>query len=369
MAAARRRRQAAVSYRDELRAEPYRFDFLAVMRELERSFPGKPRTGDSTVVAEEVVALGQDPYLEFPASNISNFEDTGAGRPRLQTRFLGFFGPQGALPLSTTVEAYHWSNQRDPSFARFTDIFSVRFLQLFYRAWADARPIAQHDRPADDRFMRYVGSAAGIGSEPYMDRDSVEDIAKIPFAGLTASFVKSASRLRQLIRGVFEVDLDVEERIGSWLSFEPGDRMMLGASGSSLGVDSFLGGRLYSINEKVRIFIRTTSLAQYRGFLPSGSTSGRLADIVFYYLGHRYEFDVQLALPKRLAPPARLGVSGELGWTSWIAPDTEAAGEKEFLSDARFDPMLRRRAAAEAETGHKGAGAQKREAGNGRHQS
>jgi type VI secretion system protein ImpH len=358
-----------VSYRGELKLEPWRFDFLSVMRELERTYPDKPRIGDSTVVAEDVVALGQDPYLEFPASNVWSFEETASGVPRLQSRFLGFFGPQGALPLSTTVEAYHWSSQRDPSFARFTDIFSNRFLQLFYRAWADARPIAQHDRPAEDRFMHYVGSITGIGSGPYMGRDSVEDIAKIPFAGLTASIVKSASRLKQLIRGIFRVDVDIEERIGSWLTFEPGDRMMLGASGSSLGLDTFLGGRVYSINEKVRIAIRTTSLDQYRGFLPSGGMSGRLADAVFYYLGHRYEFDVQLALPKRLAPPARLGVSGELGWTSWIAPDTGSAGEADLLSDARFDPMQRRRSAAEAEPRGKVAGARKREAGSGRHQS
>lgn len=347
-----------MSYRGELKLEPYRFDFLAVMRELERTYRDKPRVGDSTVVAEDIVLLGQDPYLEFPASNVSAFEQTATGIPRLKTRFLGFFGPQGALPLSTTVEAYHWSSQRDPSFARFTDIFSNRFLQLFYRAWADARPIAQHDRPAQDRFIRYIGSIAGIGSEPYVDRDSVEDIAKVPFAGLTASVVKSASRLRQLIRGLFRVDVDIEERIGSWLAFEPDDRMVLGASGSSLGADTFLGGRVYSINEKVRIAIRTTSLEQYRGFLPSGGMSGRLADAVFYYLGYRYEFDVQLALPKRLAPPVRLGASGELGWTSWIAPDTESASEADWLADARFDPMQRRRSAAEAQARGTGARAQ-----------
>jgi type VI secretion system protein ImpH len=357
-----------VSYRGELKLEPWRFDFLAVMRELERTYPEKPRVGDSAVVAEDIVALGQDPYLEFPASNVSSFEERPSGIPRLQTRFLGYFGPQGALPLSTTVEAYHWSSQRDPSFARFTDIFSNRFLQLFYRAWADARPIAQRDRPAEDRFMGYVGAVAGIGSEPYMDRDSVEDIAKIPFAGLTASIVKSASRLARLIRGMFGVEVEIEERIGSWLAFEPGDRMMLGASGSSLGADTFLGGRVYSINDKVRIAIRTTSLEQYRAFLPSGGMSGRLADAVFYYLGHRHEFDVQLALPKRLAPAARLGVSGELGWTSWIAPDTGAAGEADWLADARFDPMQRRRSSAEAGAKGKGAGTQKREADSGRHQ-
>jgi type VI secretion system protein ImpH len=332
-----------MSYRSELKAEPFRFDFLDTLRELERSAPNKPRIGDSTVVAEDVVKLGQDPYLEFPASNISSYEDTASGVPRLQSRFLGFFGPQGALPLNTTVEAYHWSQQRDPSFARFTDIFSARFLQLFYRAWADAQPLAQHDRPADDRFIRYLGSVAGIGSEAFIERDSVEDIAKIPFAGLTGSIIKSASRLRQLVRGIFKVDVDVHEHIGSWLTFEPGDQMMLGAAGSSLGADTFLGARAYTINEKVRVSIRTTSLEQYRQFLPSGDMSGRLADLIFYYLGHRYEFDVELSLPARLAPPVRLGQSGELGWTSWMAPRTAEAGEHEYLSDARFDPMQRRR--------------------------
>jgi type VI secretion system protein ImpH len=326
-------------------AEPFRFDFLSVIRELERSAPNKPRVGDSSVVAEDVVTLGQDPYLEFPASNISNYEPTASGIPRLMTRFLGFFGPQGALPLNTTVEAYTWSTstKHDQSFARFTDIFATRFQQLFFRAWADARPLVQHDRPKQDRFIRFLGSVAGIGSDAFAERDSVEDIAKIPFAGLTGSVVKSASRLRQLIRGVFKVEADIEERIGSWLTFEPGDQMALGTAGSSLGVDTFLGGRAYSINEKVRIAIRTNSLEQYRSFLPSGDLSERLADLVFYYLGHRYEFDVQLALPARLAPPSRLGVSGELGWTSWIAPKTAEADAAVYLSDARFDPMKRRR--------------------------
>ena len=36
---------------------------------------------------------------------------------------------------------------RDDAFPRFLDILNHRFLQLFFRAWADARPVAQHDRP------------------------------------------------------------------------------------------------------------------------------------------------------------------------------------------------------------------------------
>ncbi|WP_343039198.1 type VI secretion system baseplate subunit TssG [Propylenella binzhouense] len=347
-----------MSLRRELRAQPHLFDVLKVLRELERSSPHKPRIGESSVLAEEIVDLGQDPFLAFPGSNISGYSEPESRRPRLDARFLGYFGPQGALPLSTTLEAYTWANQRDPSFARFVNIFANRFLQLFFRAWADARPIAQHDRPSEDRFLRYVGAFAGLGSDLWLGRDGLDDIAKVSFAGLVGPQVKSASRLSQLIRGVFGVEVAIEERIGAWLVFEPEDRMVLGARGASLGQDTFLGARSYSINEKIRIAIKTSGLAQYRDFLPTGALSGKLVDLVFFYLGYRFEFDIELALPARDAPPVRLGKSGELGWTSWIAPKSVGPGDETCLSDARFDPMQRRDDASAPRT----AG-QKRETG------
>ena len=96
-----------------------------------------------------------------------------------------------------------------------------------------------------------------------------------------------------------------------------------------------------------------------RRLLPAGELSEILTDLVFYYLGHRFEFDVELGLDARLATPVRLGVSGELGWTSWMAPKQPKDGETIVLRDARFDPMERRRetagkkpkAAASAKTG------------------
>jgi type VI secretion system protein ImpH len=331
MAAQGRRRQAALSLRQRLSSEPWSVDFFTAMRA-------------STVPTEDIVVVGQDPYLEFPASNVSGYEEREGGVPRLYTRFLGFFGPQGALPLNSTVEAYAWMRGRDPSFARFTDIFSNRFLQLFYRAWADARPLVHHGRPKENRFLAYMTGFAGIGSEALANRDAIEDFAKAGFAGLVGPRIKSASRLRQLIRGIFDVDVDVEERVGSWLTFEPGDRMALGAAGSTLGSDAMIGARAYSITDKIRVRIRTRSLEQYLKFLPGGELSDRLTDLVFFYIGYRFEFDVQLAIPARYAPPARLGVSGQLGWTAWMAPGA-ADDDQRLFDDARFDPMEQRRTA------------------------
>ncbi len=339
-----------MSYRSDLKAEPFRFDFFAVLRELERSTTGKSRIGQSTIPEEDVVTLGQDPFLAFPDSNLDGYEVGRHDIPNVKTRFLGLFGPQGALPLSTTIDAFNWSTQHDPSFARFADIFANRFQQLFFRAWADARPIAHYDRPAGDRFFAYLGSMAGVGTVPYRSRDSVNDIAKVQFAGLIGAQVKSATRLKHLLKGVCAIDVDIVERIGSWLIFERGDLTALGAQGSTLGRDSFVGTRAYSINDKIRIRIAATTLEQYRTFLPSGERFENLVDLVFFYLGHQSDFDVELGLRADLAPAVQLGKSGELGWTSWISPRRPVDGETVYFTDARFSPMERRRAAA-ARTG------------------
>lgn len=344
-----------MSYRDDLKAEPFRFDFFAVLRELERSARDKPKIGRSTVPEEDAATLGQDPYLEFPGSNVENYETGRHGIPNVRTRFLGFFGPQGALPLSTTIDAYGWSAHHDDSFARFTDIFGNRFQQLFFRAWADARPIAHYDRPESDRFFAYVGSMAGVGSAPYRNRDSVDDIAKVQFAGLVGAQVKSATRLKHLLKGAFGIEVDVVERIGSWLLFEPSDLTSIGKHGSTLGQDSFVGTRAYSINDKIRIRIAAATLEQYRDFLPSGARFENLVDLVFFYIGHHSDFDVELGLRAELAPAVQLGRSGELGWTSWISPKRPEPGEVVYFTDARFSPMEQRRTAAKSKTKRKAA--------------
>ena len=333
-----------MSRRDDISAEPWRFDLLDLLRELERSTPGKPRIGANTVRGEEVVRLGQDPFLEFPGANVTALETGTDGVPQLQSRFLGFFGPQGALPLNTTVEAYGWSQSRDKSFVQFVDIFANRFLQLFFRTWADARPIAQHDRPDEDRFARFVGSCAGLGTDPYLNRDTVPDLAKLPLAGLVGARAKSATRLEQLLSELFGIDARVTERIGSWLMFEPDDISTLGGPGARLGETAVLGDRTYVLDERFRIAIRAQTLEQYADLLPGGSLSDMLADAVFYYLGFRFDYDVELALPAKLAPPAQLGSFGQLGWTAWLPSAAEPA-EDDYLTDARIDLQERRRAA------------------------
>ena len=96
------------------------------LRSVRRFAPARARKSDrsrasatAARIAEEFVAIGQDPTWSF--RHRTSTARASPDRPRFASRrrFLGMFGPQGALPLTTTEEAYVWLRERDDAFAAF----------------------------------------------------------------------------------------------------------------------------------------------------------------------------------------------------------------------------------------------------------
>lgn len=294
--------------------------FLAFLRKQERLAGDKPRIGENATLKQELVKIGQDPFMSFAGADMSRISHDASGKPEIRNQIIGYFGGHGALPLNVTEEALRWAEADDMAFVEFTDIFATRFQQLFYRAWANARAITQFDHPTGDRFSDYVGALVGIGNPANKGRDNLEDVNKLALAPLANGRVKSPVRLQQMLRQDLDADVKVEEHIPTWIDFEPDAQNALGMRGSMMGRDTFLGARVQSVDEKIRLHVRTQSLAEYRNFLPGGEAHSRLRDIVAWYLGNRFEVDVSLTLPSDQMQPAQLGQSTELGWMASLEP-------------------------------------------------
>lgn len=329
-----------MSLADDLERAPFAHDLLLVLRRIERTTGGQPRIGDSAARREDVVTLGQNPYLDFPASTIAEASRDASGRLQLIVKFLGLLGPQGALPLSTTDEAYGWLIEHDDAFPRFLDVFNHRFLQLFYRAWADARPIAQAERPDEDRFAAYAGAWIGLGASGSQAARLSPVPGTIAYAGLLGPAARSGSRLRNALAGLLGVEAEVEEFVGSFLELEPDDHSHLGRRNVRLGQDMLLGRSVFSVEDRIRLCIYAADLPAYERLLPGGEDCRRLAKLVFFYLGDELEWEVELALPVACVRPLRLGQSGRLGYTTWIGSDAAPSGGA-YRRDARFQPAER----------------------------
>ena len=325
--------------RDALKADPTKFGFFALLRELERGHPENPRIGRNQTLRQETVRLGQEPFLAFPDANVSHVKEGEGGKLRVRSNFLGYFGPQGALPLNTTSEVYQWYILRDEAFVCLADLFTSRFQQLFFRAWSDARGITQLDHPEDDRFQRYVGAPVGLASQALRNRGVVPDMAHLPLTGIAMARIKSPVRLRQILEKLCGVKITIDEHIPVWLPFEPSDLSRLGAAGSTLGRDCRLGARVQGVNEKIRLGVRCESLPEYQSFLPGGVNFIRLTELLFCYVGHETEVEIAPSLPADQIKGVALGKGAALGWTGWMAPKPAAPGT--YQCDAVFSTERR----------------------------
>ncbi len=308
---------------------PYKFDFYQTLRRLECIYAAKPRWGQARRPVDEPIRLGQDPDLSFAPAPLASFDQAADGQPpRLQVRLFGLLGPNRPMPLHVTeYPRERLRHAGDPTLSRFLDLLHHRFLALFYRAWAQAQPHVNHDRPADDRFAVYIGSLVGVGSRSLRHRDAVPDLARFFHAGALVRHTRNAEGLRAILAHFFGIPVELEQFVGHWMPLGPGERTRLGEPETQLGTGAVLGARVWDRQYKFRVRLGPLSLAEYEAFLPGSGKLQQLAAWIRFYLNFELEWDVQPVLARRQVPPLKLGAAVRLGWTTWL-------GRRESPTDA-----------------------------------
>jgi type VI secretion system protein ImpH len=306
----------------QLESDTRQFGFFEALRWLECAFANRPRLGYAARPSEEAIRIGQTPTLAFPTSSLDTFERIpGTDHWRLQVFCFGMFGPNGPLPLSLTEYAYERRHlYRDYAWSRFADLFHHRLATLFYRAWADAQPTVQADRPDRDRFAFYVGSLMGIGPGAFRNRDGMPDHAKLHSVGHFACQTRHADGLASILTSFLGVPARVLEFVGRWTEIPTECRLRLGESPNTgaLGQNALVGARMWDRHQNIRIELGPMSWRDYQRLLPNEPSLPRLQAAVRNYIGFELRWDVRMILKRNEVPPLTLGRQGRLGWTAWL---------------------------------------------------
>lgn len=322
MASEDRSAATALEFLTQVSETPYRYGFFQTVRRINCFYNDKPVTGWTSKPSDDPIRFTQEPYTFFAPSTLAGLTiDSSSRYPKLSQRFIGVFGPNGPLPLHMTEYARDRSrHHRDHSLSSFVDIFHHRIVSLFYAAWAQSQPVVQFDRPDQDRFAMYIGSLIGLGPPSLRDTDAMKHLSKLSFAGHLGSLPRHVDGLISIINGYFDVPTKVQEFVAHWMQIPKADRFKLGESGISgrLGQDTILGERVWQRQDKFRILLGPLSLERYESFLPSGKSFKALVAVVRNFVGMECMWEVNLILKKEEKPVTCLGVSGVLGWTSWL---------------------------------------------------
>ncbi len=326
----------ALEFLSALAEAPYRYDFYQALRRLECLYESKPRWGEAPRPVDEPVRFGQDPDLSFAPAPLAALERSGSdARPRLQVRLFGLFGPNGPLPIHLTEHARErLRHHGDATLSRFLDVFHHRFIELFYRAWAQAQAHVNRDRPDADRFAAYLGAFIGAEADEFHDLDAVHDEAKWFHAGTLIRHTRNADGLAAILGDFFAVPVRIEQFVGHWMPLGTGERTYLSGEGAVLGSGAVLGARVWDRQHKFRIHLGPLSRADYERFLPGGAALRRLVDWVRLYLCYELDWDVRLRLREHDVPPLALGAGGRLGWTTWLGTRRAGTDADDLCLDA-----------------------------------
>ena len=320
-------------------AEPTAWEVFALLRRVEQLADG-PRIGTALDPGEEAVDLAHQPSVDFPRSTVAGF-DPDRRRPRVRSLHLGLTGPMGPMPIHITEMAlFEGTAKGSKPLGDFLDLISARMLQAFYRAWADADPCAQADRPADDEFAGYLGAASGATSLRFVSGaergDHAEqgfgDWRRLAYGGHLAG-LRSAAAVGDLLGHALERPVGVDENAGRWRDIPRDARTRIGRGGAhhQLGTGATLGSRFFAVEWDVGLRVRAHSMADLERLLPGGDIHVLLVEAAEAVLPAHIEWHARIEIDEVAVEPARIGAM-RLGMTSWVAP----RGRRGIRNDVRL---------------------------------
>lgn len=337
--------------------EPTAFDFFQAVHLLERLQPERTPLGGFGDPGQEVVRIGVNPRLGFPASEIQALEATDGmrhaggsgnplattardsrsrendgegGRPRMTVNFTGLTGPSGVLPYPYATLLLERLAARDAALGAFFDLFHHRIASLFYAAWEKHRFTLRYAKEGMDLLTHHLRDLAGLGLDGEKQIGPVTAESLTAYVGLLGPTPRSAIALEQLLADHFDVPCRVEQFVGGWYPVSVDDGCLLDepTPASVLGQGALVGDEVWDPQGAVRVQVGPLTQDEFDAFLPTGGAYEMLQTLLYLFSHGQYEFEVQLVLAREEVAGVILGDATaveRLGWTSWIATQPRAA--------------------------------------------
>lgn len=336
---ARPHRKPALTVKDVLLKEPYRFEFHQAVKLLEYLRPSAIPFGETVDPDEEVVSIKARIYLEALSSDIYSLEDIEEeGQPyTLNVNFTGIAGIQGPLPFPYTEMIIQRIRNGDASLKDFLDIFNHRLASILHRIKKQYLVSLNTHSPEKTDIATGLRSFIGINQKALRDRMHVPDRSLLNYAGLFWSRPHSVSGLESILINYFHIPLRVEKCIGMWRPIQKEQQTRIGKSGQwqILGKGAALGTRAWDQENHLRIHLGPLTHEQLDLFIPTGKAYKRLCDLARFYGGPLVDFTIvyDVAQP----PSTKLKEHGYLGWRSWLGSSLSKGDSVKISGQEKFN--------------------------------
>jgi type VI secretion system protein ImpH len=324
-----------------LREQANRYEFVQLVRLLERAVPGAAEVGSGADPAHEAVSFRAKVGFGFSTSDVLGAAALPIqGKTRIDVAFMGLAGNEGPLPQpysemvlqrSRPAEAHQLHRpapgQADDDARDFLDIFNHRLLSYFYRGrrkHSIALGAESRHRTAllERMLFQLIGYNEGVrlqgGSHLH---PQVDPRCLLRYAGMLAGRSRSLAGLETMLADAFGTRVRGSGHVGCWLPIDAEFQSVLGPRGKNcrLGEQTVLGRRAWDGRGKIILAFGPLPSDAYHALLPDGANHARLLFMTRFYL--REDVDVEIELTLEPGAPALSGAKGTLGSlsrTAWL---------------------------------------------------
>ena len=299
----------------------HEFSFAQAMRLLRLLAPD----GTNAEAGAPAIRLRPELSLAFPAADVAGIERQGDGY-LVTARFLGLYGPASPLPTFYTEELIDEAREDSSTCRDLLDILSQRLFELADAGTAKYRLFFRtaEEESADD--LERLFSLTGLG-EAKLRRSFPDSRRWLRYTGLLGQFPRSALGLQTIIADALAVPTEVIPCRPRRVAVPPDQRLAVGMAGSTLGIDTVVGGELEDRTGMFRLRLGPLTRTQFAALLPGAPARRTLDLLVGLYLDAPLAWDVELVLTAGEAPAAGLGATPgtRLGWNGWLGQPAEGA--------------------------------------------
>ncbi len=325
----------SAALKKELVREPHSYSFFQVLRLLNRFKGG----GQRQISGEDAgIRVRPELSLGFPAADVSSIEvDEGdRGGYRVTATFLGLYGSSSPLPTFYTEDLLEEAAEDETVTRDFIDILNQHLYELLYSCWTKYRIFLKVVEEQDSALTERLFSLLGLGNK--ILRSQIPDEHRLlRYLGIITQQPRSALGLKTMLCDALgRIQIDIEPCVPRQARIPADQRCCLGVSGSTLGVDAYMGSEILDRSGKFRITIGPLSRIQFMDLLPGNSQHSLLVFLTDFYVSGSLKYDLQLLLAAGQMKSVQLGGPGSamLGWNSWIF-----AGEFKEEASVVFEPV------------------------------
>lgn len=169
---------------------------------------------------------------------------------------------------------------------------------------------------------------AGLGHSGLRGRMDFTDEAVLYYGSHFATRPRNATCLQAMITDYFAVPTKVLQFKGNWLLLDEADQSRLPTEGRPKGLNCGLGStlvigqRVWDVESTFTVQLGPLDYTQFQTYLPSGDAMKPLRQMIRFYVGPQFTFEVQLILQAQHVPPTQLGAAdapaSRLGWDTWL---------------------------------------------------